>query len=71
MENRIGPFGIRHSALAARSIGVKQQAAFAACIIFKYVHATEQCFACCQKLRNAVRSTAYPSGRVRFALNFL
>jgi hypothetical protein len=32
--------------LAATSIGPMHQAALAACIIFKYLHVTEQHFAC-------------------------
>jgi hypothetical protein len=33
---------MQHAAIAARSIGVKQQAALAGHLIFKYLHATEQ-----------------------------
>jgi hypothetical protein len=41
--------------LAARSIGVMQQAALAACIVSKYLHATKQHFACCPRGRHAIR----------------
>jgi hypothetical protein len=41
--------GMQPEALAAKSIGGMQQAALAACIIDKYLHATEQYFACSPK----------------------
>ncbi len=49
------------AALAARNVGVMQQAALATCIIYKYLHATEKHFACCPKWRRAVRSISYAS----------
>ncbi len=48
--------------LAARSIGVVQQAALVACIIYKFLHATEQHFACYPKWRRVDRSVIYTSG---------
>ncbi len=60
-----------HAALAARSIGFMQQAAMAACIIFKYLHATMQHFTCCPKWRHAIRSVVYTSRGVCYARNFL
>ncbi len=45
------------AALAERNIGIKQRAALAACIMFKYFHATEQHYAFCKKWRRTVRST--------------
>jgi len=50
---------MQRAALAARRVGVVQQKVLAARIIFKYLHATENNFACCPKGRNAVRSAAY------------
>ncbi len=50
---------MEHAALAARRVGVVQQEVMAAYIIFKYLHAAENNFACCPKERNAVRSAAY------------
>ncbi len=44
-KNRFGACGMQPAALAARR-GVMQQAVLAGCIIFKYLHATEQHFAC-------------------------
>ncbi len=41
VKNRFGVCGVQPAALAARSVGAVQQAALAACIIFKYFHATE------------------------------
>ncbi len=46
--------------LAARSIGVMQQAAIAACIVSKYLHSTKQHFACCQMGSCAVRRIEGP-----------
>jgi len=43
-------------ALVTRSIGVMQQAALTAFIIFKYLQATEHHFVGCQKWRCAIRS---------------
>jgi hypothetical protein len=45
IKTRFGKCGMQSSALTARSIGVVQLEAFAACIIFNYLHATEQQFA--------------------------
>ncbi len=47
--------------LAARSIGVMQQAVLAACIIYKYLHASEQLFVYRPKQKHAVKSMAYAS----------
>jgi hypothetical protein len=56
--------GVQLSELETISIGVMQQAASAARIIFKYLYATEQHFACCQKWKRAARSMANASGGV-------
>jgi hypothetical protein len=48
-------------ASAVRSFGAMQQAAMAACIIFKYLHITEEHFACGAKWHHAVKSVAYTS----------
>jgi hypothetical protein len=52
---------VQPAALATRSIGAMQQAALAACITYKYLHATEEHFARCLKWRGAVRSIAFAS----------
>jgi hypothetical protein len=49
------------AALAARSIGLMQQAALAACIIFKHLDVTEQHFAWIPTRSHAVRSIANAS----------
>jgi hypothetical protein len=56
--------GVQLSALETISICVMQQAALAARIIFKYLHATEQHFTCCPKWKRAVRSMANASSGV-------
>jgi hypothetical protein len=67
----LGACGVQFAALATRSIGVMQQAALDACIIFKHFNATEQHFACLQKWVRAVRSIAYASKDMGFARIFL
>ncbi len=62
---------MQSAVLAARSIGVVQQAALSACIIYKYLHATEQHFACYPKWRRVVRSIIYASGFLCYAHNVL
>jgi len=54
----------------ARSTGIVQRAALSACKIFKYLHAIEQHFACCQKWRRAARSVAYTFWHVYYAQKF-
>ncbi len=49
------------AALAARSIGLMQQTALVACIIFKHLDVTEQHFAWIPKWSYAIRSIAYAS----------
>jgi hypothetical protein len=62
---------MQHAAMAARRIGVVQQAAMAVCIICKYFHTTVQHFACHPKWMHAVRSVAYTSRSVCYVHNFL
>ncbi len=57
--------------LAARSIGVVQQVAMAAHIIFKYFHAIEQQFACCPKWKLAVGIISYASRGIFYTQYFL
>jgi hypothetical protein len=67
----LGACGAQLAALATRSIGIMQQAALAACIIFKQFSATEQHFAWLQKWERAVWSIAYASKDIVFARIFL
>jgi hypothetical protein len=46
IKNRFGACGMQSAAVTARSIGVMQQTAWAAFIVYKYLHASEQHFAC-------------------------
>jgi hypothetical protein len=62
---------MQSASIAARIIGVMQQAALIVCIIYKYLHATEQHFACCAKWRRTIRSIAYTSSCNIYAGNFL
>jgi len=66
----LGACGVQLAALATRSIGVMQQAAFSARIIFKQFSATEQHFACLQKWERAVKSIAYASKDIVIARIF-
>ncbi len=61
IKKEFGACSMQHAALAARCIGVMQQAALGVCILFEYLHATEQHFAWQKKWRHAVRSIAYAS----------
>jgi hypothetical protein len=69
-KNRLVACYMQLAALAARSIGVMRQAAFATCIICKYLDATKQHFACCPMWRHAVRSIAYASRGICNVRNF-
>jgi hypothetical protein len=40
-KNLFGAYGMPHAAIAARGIGVRQQAALSAYIIYRYLHAAE------------------------------
>ncbi len=55
---------------AVGNIGVMQQAALVASLIFKYLHATKQYTACCPNGKWAVRRVAYTFMVVCYALNF-
>ncbi len=68
--HRFGANGMQPAALAARNIGVMQQAASAVCIIFKYLNAVGQHFACHLKWRHSVRSIPYASRVVWYTRNF-
>ncbi len=61
---------MQSAALAARSIGVMQQAALAGHIIFKHLHASEQHFACYPKWRHGVANIVYTSRGISYAHNF-
>jgi len=61
---------VQHAALMARSIGAMQQAAWAACTIYSYLHVTEEHFASNLNWRRAFRSIAYTSWRESYDHNF-
>jgi len=57
-------------ALGARSIGVMQQAALAASMVYKYLYATEQHFAHRPKRRHSVKSVAYTFRAINLLIIF-
>ncbi len=67
IKKRYGACDVQFAALAERSIGVVQQAVFAACIIYKYLYASEHYFARRPKGRHAAMSIAYTTRGVRYA----
>jgi hypothetical protein len=62
---------MRPTPLASRRVVVMRQAALAACVIFKHLHALEQHFACYPKWTREVRPLAYTFWGARHARIFL
>jgi hypothetical protein len=71
MKYKFGACDMQPAAVAARSMGVMQQAASAACIIYNFLHATEQHCACDPKRRRTAQSEHTFAGAYDMLVIFL
>jgi hypothetical protein len=68
-KNLFGAYGMPHAAIAARGIGVMQQAALSPYIIYRYLQSNT--FAWRPKWRGALMSIAYATKGISCNSNFL